>query len=81
MNLPFQVSGRSSEKRISVPMTPVTRQCAARISPLVVETHPVQREAINVRRLIRCPTVGADGFITLIDALMIPAMQTRSAER
>ena len=35
MNLPFQVSGSSREKRISVPMTPVTRQCAARISPLV----------------------------------------------
>jgi hypothetical protein len=34
MNLPFQVSGRSSEKPISVPMTPVMRQCAARISPL-----------------------------------------------
>ena len=35
MNLRFQSSGSSSENRISVPMTPFTRQCATRIAPVV----------------------------------------------
>src|SRR5262245_40548943 len=33
-NFWFQLSGSRSEKAISVPITPVTRQCAARIGPV-----------------------------------------------
>src|SRR5262245_43024620 len=34
-NLPFHWSGNNSVNRISVPTTPSTRQCAARIAPVV----------------------------------------------
>ena len=42
------------------------RRRAERMRVSILETHPVCRQAINVRRFIRCPTVGGDGFITLI---------------